>query len=545
LPKKVFELAKELNKAPLDLVEDLKLKGFIVRNHMSELSDSDIESYLSLSREIHPGEHIIKKLAVRKKSGNVQFKNVKPENAQKYKNQKADELKIKLGALKEAQDLQRKILIEQLSAKELKPEGRREIRKKYSRKEYSELIQTPSTLILELYDFDETSSYKKLRELECSLISFTEFNEERILQLKDMARTEEPSWALTSAQLAVGGEVFASKWATRNGRSLKEISASDHKAKFDSIIDGKKVDIKTRQQSLIGKKQNDLPAERWDGHEIIMFIQGKAFDYHSAEGTFKLIGIFDGDLISKHGFSRRIESCSFFTAPFFLDARFYFKLDSLSENWPELPREDISFYFEAKEYKKIINRYGGEQYFRELAKYSPKFEKLFLKLSQLYREQVFTLCPLAILDHVLEFLEKNIEITNSDCEFLEQSCINCIEINELQKNYLTALLKVAKEIVHRNCRFTGKPLGKAPAIRLLDGVLHATYSDKKERNTLLAYSRYSGELLVIGEPGVEICQDIGIKNKTCACLVHKPKDRYIGKSGCPEYGWQKDLELRS
>lgn len=47
MPKKIFELAKDLNMGPLDLVEDLKAKGFPVRNHMTALSDEDVESIIS------------------------------------------------------------------------------------------------------------------------------------------------------------------------------------------------------------------------------------------------------------------------------------------------------------------------------------------------------------------------------------------------------------------------------------------------------------------------------------------------------------------
>lgn len=51
MPKKIFELAKDLDIGPLDLVEDLKAKGFQVRNHMSELSDADFQAYLDLSKK--------------------------------------------------------------------------------------------------------------------------------------------------------------------------------------------------------------------------------------------------------------------------------------------------------------------------------------------------------------------------------------------------------------------------------------------------------------------------------------------------------------
>ena len=42
MPKKIFELAKEMGIGPLDLVEELKVKGFSVRNHMTSLSDEDL-----------------------------------------------------------------------------------------------------------------------------------------------------------------------------------------------------------------------------------------------------------------------------------------------------------------------------------------------------------------------------------------------------------------------------------------------------------------------------------------------------------------------
>jgi translation initiation factor IF-2 len=70
MPKKVFELAKELEMAPLDLVEALKAKGFAVRNHMTELSDSDVETYLQAvkKQEEVKDDATAKKKVVRKKT---------------------------------------------------------------------------------------------------------------------------------------------------------------------------------------------------------------------------------------------------------------------------------------------------------------------------------------------------------------------------------------------------------------------------------------------------------------------------------------------
>lgn len=70
MPKKVFELAKELDIGPLDLVESLKAKGFAVRNHMAELSDADVTSYLASVKkdEEASSETTSKKKVVRKKA---------------------------------------------------------------------------------------------------------------------------------------------------------------------------------------------------------------------------------------------------------------------------------------------------------------------------------------------------------------------------------------------------------------------------------------------------------------------------------------------
>ena len=78
MPKKVFELAKELDLAPLDLVEALKAKGFAVRNHMTELSDADVEGYLAAVKkeEEVKEDTTVKKKVVRKKAPAAETKTV-------------------------------------------------------------------------------------------------------------------------------------------------------------------------------------------------------------------------------------------------------------------------------------------------------------------------------------------------------------------------------------------------------------------------------------------------------------------------------------
>jgi translation initiation factor IF-2 len=67
MPKKVYELAKELDVGAIDLVEKLKSEGFDVRNHMVSLSDADVEKAMLLYK---PAEEkkVTKKKVTKKKA---------------------------------------------------------------------------------------------------------------------------------------------------------------------------------------------------------------------------------------------------------------------------------------------------------------------------------------------------------------------------------------------------------------------------------------------------------------------------------------------
>ena len=72
MPKKIFELANELNIGAIDLVEKLKGYGFAVRNHMNSLSDDDLEKVAKLlgseEQEAVTKKKVVKKKVVKKKT---------------------------------------------------------------------------------------------------------------------------------------------------------------------------------------------------------------------------------------------------------------------------------------------------------------------------------------------------------------------------------------------------------------------------------------------------------------------------------------------
>ncbi len=95
MPKKIFELAKEMGIGPLDLVEELKVKGFSVRNHMTSLSDEDLVKVDELYKSKSTVASKKKKKVVKKK---VAKKKVAAKKATTKKATKVEEKKAAVEA---------------------------------------------------------------------------------------------------------------------------------------------------------------------------------------------------------------------------------------------------------------------------------------------------------------------------------------------------------------------------------------------------------------------------------------------------------------
>jgi translation initiation factor IF-2 len=78
MPKKIFELAKELDMGAIELVETLKSKGFSVRNHMTSLSDEEVDQVV---KELKPAPEASSKKTKKKKT--VKKKTAKKKVAKK------------------------------------------------------------------------------------------------------------------------------------------------------------------------------------------------------------------------------------------------------------------------------------------------------------------------------------------------------------------------------------------------------------------------------------------------------------------------------
>ena len=70
MPRKIFELASELQIGAIELVEVLRAKGMSIRNHMATLEDDEVERALSLIKadsQTQEQADVEKKKVVKKK----------------------------------------------------------------------------------------------------------------------------------------------------------------------------------------------------------------------------------------------------------------------------------------------------------------------------------------------------------------------------------------------------------------------------------------------------------------------------------------------
>lgn len=99
MPKKIFELAKELDMGALDLVEKLKEQGFNVRNHMNSLTDDEVTKVMASfapapaegSTKKKTKKKVVKKKVAKKTAKKAQAKTTKVTKKKTVIRKKGDE----------------------------------------------------------------------------------------------------------------------------------------------------------------------------------------------------------------------------------------------------------------------------------------------------------------------------------------------------------------------------------------------------------------------------------------------------------------------
>jgi translation initiation factor IF-2 len=125
MPKKVFELAKEIGVGAIDLVEQLKGLGLNVRNHMVSLSDEEVEKAMAalVPKEVTK-KKVTKKKVAKKKAAKKVVKKVTAANAEEPTDTKADTEEVVVKADKPKTVTRKKVIKKKLDMlEETKPLG--------------------------------------------------------------------------------------------------------------------------------------------------------------------------------------------------------------------------------------------------------------------------------------------------------------------------------------------------------------------------------------------------------------------------------------
>ena len=144
MPRKVFELAKELDMAPLDLVEALKAKCFSVRNHMTEMSDADVETYLAaVKKEEVKEDATVKKKVVRKKAPAAASTPVVKKTVEKKAAASTDEDEVEKKTTKKTSTVKKKATVIRRKTDDETEENENEMHMDADEVEEDQAIQSP------------------------------------------------------------------------------------------------------------------------------------------------------------------------------------------------------------------------------------------------------------------------------------------------------------------------------------------------------------------------------------------------------------------
>ena len=160
MSKKVFELAKELDMRPLDLVDKLRAKGYSVRNHMSSLTEKEVEDICA--EFIKPSENATdsKKKKVKKKTTK---KTTKKTGARKKKvvtvaSKSSDSSSVKKVSVRKKITLRKKVQKKDIKEKEESVE-------QLSKDEKNQKIETSEHIESTTNDFDEVPRLNKFTSI--------------------------------------------------------------------------------------------------------------------------------------------------------------------------------------------------------------------------------------------------------------------------------------------------------------------------------------------------------------------------------------------
>lgn len=177
MPKKIFELANELDIKALDLVEKLKDQGFNVRNHMTSLTDDEVEKVMANLKAAEEASGATKKKVVKKKAKKKVAKKAKAA-AGDSKKKKAKVTKKKTVLRKKGDESKEDEVEEEVL--EAKPKTVKKVVKKKAAAKDGEVVETQTSDGSSSETLKEAFGLRVVSRPEKEVVSEPEADEEKV-----------------------------------------------------------------------------------------------------------------------------------------------------------------------------------------------------------------------------------------------------------------------------------------------------------------------------------------------------------------------------
>ena len=365
------------------------------------------------------------------------------------------------------------------------------------------------------------------------------------------------NWDRFNIRLYTATEWIAEDWALQNKLPYYDYNEINQRSPQDCQLNGIDIDVKT----TIGVGRRHLKSYysakgTTYENEIILGIKSSA-EKRDIIGTNEDIsdhtiqGIFDPSLYNKINLELNyfLASTKLVNACYFQSLQSYFNLKPNYINRISNYDDDVFDYL-------IMTRNSLSAVFYLTVNYFPKKLERTLKLilpvvhhdliaiiTELNSKNSLALLPHYLADYLIGKIQDKEEIIS---EAINHAVCSIFWFHEDKQKYIKNLLKLSRVLPKVRCKFHQKESMKEMDIKLYEGkgpipTIYAQCSkEPTNRTTIFTYSWKTGETLIYGNTGVEVCD-----SSSCGCLTHLNYGIRYGRRSCNKYGEKQQKIINS
>jgi len=362
-------------------------------------------------------------------------------------------------------------------------------------------------------------------------------------------------WDRFNTRLYTATEWIAEDWALKNNLPYHDYNKLNQRAPQDCKLNGIDIDVKTTLgvgcRNITSYYSNKGTTHE---NEIILGITSWAkktaiigtsedISYHTIQG------VFDPSLYSniKLKLNHFPVATKLVNACYFQSLQSYFNLKPKYKNIITKCDDDIINYLvEAKNQLSsvfyLILNYFPEKIESALKLTLPKIHHdLIAIIIELNSKNLLALFPHYLVDYLIGKILDQKEIHSETINYLISSIL---WLHEDQQTYIKNLVKISNVLPEVRCKFHNNETMHEMDIQYLPGPIPTFRAqcskEPTNKTTIFTYSWKTGETLIYGDSGVEVCD-----SNSCGCLTHMEYGIRYGRKTCKKYGAKSQKIIRT